>query len=138
MPIMPLPKARDLMAEPMAMADASGTGGERTRGASSDPLGRTIATWSQDDVRTVMSSPAYLRAQHPQHGEAQRLVRLWFEQAFGTGPAPADATGRMVREEPGRRSERVAKDGACPVPVRVHAREGGQVEARAHCRARPA
>jgi hypothetical protein len=54
------------------------------------------------------------------------MVRQWFEQRVGPGPAPVDATGRIMAQ------------GACPVPVRAHAREGGKVHVQAHCRARPA
>ena len=98
------------------------TGGQRTGGTPPSPLDRPIATWSQGDVRIVINSPAHLRSQHPRHTEAQRMVRLWFEKEFGTSSAAVDATGRMVRGRPGRRPERVAKDGACQVPVRAHPR----------------
>ena len=126
------------MAEPMAMAEASGAIGETARGTSSDPIDRAVTTWTEDDVRRVMSSPAYLRSQHPQHREAQRMVRLWFEQESGTGPIAVDATGRLVRDRSGRKSERVTKDSACPVAVRAHTRDGGKVEVREHCRTKSA
>lgn len=131
-PITPLPKPQDPMAEPMGMADTSGTGEERARGASSDPLDRSVASWSEDDVRTVLNSPAYLRSQHPRHRAAQRMVRLWFGQEFGTGQVARDASGRIVRDQPERRSERVAKPRRLPGSgPRAHPRRGQGRGARA-------
>jgi hypothetical protein len=141
LPITPLPKGPEPMAEPMGMADASGatgTGGPGKGEASPDPLDRPVASWSQGDVRVVLNSPAYLRSAHPQHKDAQRLVRLWFEQEFGTAQVALDAPGRIVRGQPGRRSERAASQGACPIPVRAHSRDGGRIRVRGHCRAEPA
>jgi hypothetical protein len=100
--------------EPMGMAERS------------DPLDRAVASWTEEDVRMAMSSPAYLEARHPNHREAQRDVGAWFERRFGKAPVPVDATGRAIRS---------ADAGACPVPVRAHYR--GQVEVRAHCRSVP-
>jgi hypothetical protein len=95
-PITPLPKGRDPTVEPMGMAEASGAtaaGGQRTGGTPPSPLDRPIATWSQGDVRIVINSPAYLRSQHPRHREAQRMVRLWFEEEFGTSPPRSTPPG---------------------------------------------
>jgi len=101
---------------------------------SADPLDRPVASWTEDDVRTILSSPAYLRPQHPRRGEAARKVRAWFERRFGTGPVAVDATGRAIRS--GRAT--AGRAGACPVPVRTHSREGGKVEVGAYCRSVPA
>lgn len=123
------------------MAEASGAieqGEQETGGTPPDPLDRPVASWGEGDVRTVLNSPADLRSGHPRHREAQRMVRLWFEQEFGTGQVAPDASGRIVHDRPRRRSARATSQGTCPVPVRAHAREGGMVEVREHCRARPA
>jgi hypothetical protein len=98
--------------EPMGMAEAS------------DPLGRPVASWTEEDVRKAMNSPAYLQPRHPKHEQVQRGVRAWFERRFGTGPVPVDATGR-----PHGTRETSARARACPVPVRAHNR--GEVEVRA-------
>jgi hypothetical protein len=98
-----------------------------------DPLDRPVASWTEDDVRAVLSSPAYLRPQHPKRREAERKVRAWFERRFGTGPVAVDATGRAIRGG-GATAGRV---GACPVPVRAHSRDGGKIEVGAHCRSVP-
>ncbi len=104
------------------------------RPAAANPLDRPVETWSEQDVRAVLSSPAYLEPQHARREQARRLVRAWFERRFGAGPARVDATGRRVRD-----GESVARsDGDCPVPVRAHTRQGGEVEVAAHCRATPA
>jgi hypothetical protein len=66
--------------------------------AAADPLDRLVETWSEQDVRTVLNSPAYLEPQHARREQAQRMVRAWFEQHFGTGPSRVDATGRLVRD----------------------------------------
>jgi hypothetical protein len=105
--------------EPMGMAEAS------------DPLGRPVASWTEEDVRKAMNSPAYLQPRHPKHEQVQRGVRAWFERRFGTGPVPVDATGR-----PHGTRETSARARACPVPVRAHNR--GEVEVRAHSRSVPA
>ena len=99
-----------------------------------DPLDRPAASWTEEDVRTVLNSSAYLEARHPRQREAAGKVRAWFERRFGTGPVPADATGRAI---PNTRAI-AASAGACPVPVRAHSRKGGQVEVGAHCRSLPA
>jgi hypothetical protein len=101
---------------------------------SADPLERPVAGWTEEDMRAVLNSPAYLRAQHPQRAQAERQVRAWFERRFGTGPVPVDATGRAIRDE--RATAKGA--GACPVAVRAHSRKGGQVDVGAHCRSMPA
>jgi hypothetical protein len=105
--------------------------GAPERLAAAHPLERPVETWSEQDVRAVLSSPAYLEPQHPRREQAQRLIRAWFERRFGTGPARVDATGRRVREDH-------ARSGDCPVPVRAHTRGGGKVEVGAHCRTRHA
>jgi hypothetical protein len=104
---------------------------ERT--ATAHPLDRPIATWSEQDVRSVLNSPAYLAPQDARYAQAQRLVGAWFERRFGTGAARVDATGRRVREE-----DAMARSGGCPVPVRAHTRQDGNVDVAAHCRATPA
>jgi hypothetical protein len=105
---------------------------ERTA-ARAHPLDRPVETWSEQDVRTVLNAPAYLEPQHARREQAQRLARAWFEQRFGTDPARADATGRLVRAQ--RATAR--SGGGCPVRVRAHTRQGGKVEIAAHCRATP-
>jgi hypothetical protein len=97
------------------------------------PLDRPVETWSEQDVRTVLNTPTYLEPHHARRERAQRMVRAWFEQRFGTNPAPADATGRLVRAD--RAMER---SGGCPVPVRAHTRQGAKIDVSAHCRATPA
>jgi hypothetical protein len=101
------------------------------RAAAANPLDRPVETWTEQDVRTVLNAPAYLEPQHARREEAQRMIRAWFEQRFGTGPALADATGRLVRAEPAV----TRSGGSCPVSVRAHTREGGKVDVAAHCRA---
>jgi hypothetical protein len=98
-----------------------------------NPLLRPVETWSEDDLRRVMASPAFLRPGDPSRAQAQAMVRAWFERSFGTGPIRLDATGRPVREE-----HATARSGASPVAVRAHTRQGGKVEVAAHCRTRPA
>ncbi|MGH6902193.1 MAG: hypothetical protein ACREIR_05585 [Geminicoccaceae bacterium] len=101
---------------------------------SADPLDRPVASWTEDDVRAVLSSPAYLRPQHARRGEAERKVRAWFGRRFGTGPVPVDATGRAIRDAPAR----AGRAGACAVAVQAHSRGGGKVVVGAHCRSMPA
>jgi hypothetical protein len=108
---------RSGLEEPLGMAEAS------------DPLDRPVASWTEEDVRAAMNSPAYLQPRHPKHRQVQRDVRAWFERRFGAGPISVDATGRPMRS---------AEAGGCPVPVRAHNREGGQVKVDAHCRSTPA
>ncbi|MGH6921618.1 MAG: hypothetical protein ACREJ0_28435 [Geminicoccaceae bacterium] len=103
--------------------------------ASADPLERPVESWSEEDIRAVLNSPAYLRSQHADHERAQRLVRRWFEQRFGTGPARVDATGRTI---PRVEAKIDASAGGCPVEVRAHTRDGGKIEVRKHCRSSPA
>jgi hypothetical protein len=45
---------------------------EPSRGASTSaaPLDRPVATWTEEDVRAVLGSPAYLRPQHRRRAEA--------------------------------------------------------------------
>jgi hypothetical protein len=110
--------------------------GERSPRASIsvDPLDRPVVSWTDDDVRTILNSPVYLRPQHPKRGETARKVREWFERRFGAGLVPVDATGRAL---PTARAT-AASAGTCPVPVRTYTRQGGKVEVDAHCRSRPA
>jgi hypothetical protein len=107
--------SKSRLEEPIGMAEGS------------DPLDRPFARWTEEDVRTVMISPAYQQPRHPRRGQIQRDVRAWFEPRFGTGPIPVDATGRAMQS---------AEAGGCPVPVRAHNRS--KVEVRAHCRSVPA
>jgi len=121
------PAAPDaLITDPIGMADA-------TKPATA-PLERPVASWTEEDVRTVMNSPAYLEPQHPRRGEAERKVHAWFERRFGTRTVALDATGRGIREG----GATAGRAGACPVPVRAQSRGGGKVEVGAHCRSMPA
>ena len=70
------------------------------------PLDRPVASWTEEDVTRVLNSAAYLRSQHPQRAEAERRVREWFEQRFGTGPASVDATGRALANARSRQLSR--------------------------------
>jgi hypothetical protein len=115
------------MTAPMEMADAAEP--------AAAPLNLPLANWTEEDVRTVLNSPAYHRPDHPRRAEAERKVRAWFERRFGTGPVAVDATGRALR---GGGATAGTAGGACPVPVRAHSRKGGKVEVGAHCRLRPA
>lgn len=98
-----------------------------------DPLDRSVASWTEADLRTVLNSPVYLQPQHPQRAEAERKVRAWFERPFSRGPVPMDATGRAIRD----RGHTAGTASACPVAVRAHSRNGGKVEVGAHCRSMP-
>ena len=97
-----------------------------------NPLARPVASWSEDDLRRLMASPAYLRPSEPGRARAHAMVREWFERAATTAPRRPDATGRQIRA-----STPDAAGGACEVPVREHSRERGKVHVDAHCRARP-
>jgi hypothetical protein len=147
LPIAPIEKGgaehryrpRPGMAEPMGMSDASRATGKSApmpQGGPRNALNRSVASWSQDDMR----APAYRNPQHPRHDEAQRMVRQWFEQSVGPGSAPIDATGRMVAEgaAPGPTRTRASTKGGGPVPVRAHGRDGGKVQVQEHCRGKPA
>lgn len=94
---------------------------------------RPVDTWSEDDVRRVMSSDAYQRQADPGHKLAQDKVRGWFGHFYGDAPARRDATGRMIDPTP----VRPIPTGGGPVQVRAHAREGGKVSVDAHDRSRP-
>jgi hypothetical protein len=102
--------------------------------AQMNPLSRPVASWSAEDLRRVMASPAYWQPGHPGRARAHAMVREWFERAQA-GAARVGATGRPVRENA---AAAVPAGGACEVPVRAHSREGGKVEVEAYCRARPA
>jgi hypothetical protein len=98
--------------------------------AAANPFDRVLAAWGDEDIATIMQSTAYLRSSHPDHAQAQALVRAWFERKYGAGPAARDATERRRRELPGRRG---SADRA--VRVRAHTREAGTERVRAHTRA---
>jgi hypothetical protein len=100
--------------------------------AAADPFERVLAAWSQEDIATIMKSDAYRRSAHPDHAQAQALVRAWFERRFPAGRAERDAGGRMGGDVPMRHG---SADRA--VQVRAHTREGGKESVRAHTRARP-
>jgi hypothetical protein len=59
--------------------------------AADDPLDRALAAWSREDVAAIMRSAAYRESAHPDHAQAQALVRAW---SNGTMAAPAGATPR--------------------------------------------
>jgi hypothetical protein len=120
------PASPEGLIEPKGMDDA--------REATKAPLNRPIISWTEDDVRAVLNSSAYLRPQHPQRGEAERKVREWFERRFGRGAVPVDTAGRALRTAPAT----TGTAGACPVAVRAHSRKGGKIEVGAHCRSTPA
>ena len=100
-----------------------------------NPLSRPVASWSEDDLRRVMASPACWQPGHRGRARAHVMVREWFERAEGTSTARVDATGRPV----GANAAAAAPaGGACEVPVRAHSGKGGDIEVDAHCRSRPA
>ena len=105
------------------------------QGAAVNPLSRPVASWSEDDLRQVMASPAYWQPGHPGRARAHAMVREWFERAETATPARVDSSGRRVPEP---RAAAASADGACEVPVQAHTRKGGKVEVEAHCRSRPA
>jgi hypothetical protein len=100
--------------------------------AADDPLDRVMAAWSKQDVATIMQSEAYRRSSHPDHAQAQGLVRAWFERNYGDGPAQRDGTRRLRGEVSGRR-----RSADRPVQVRAHTREDGKEHVRAHTRSWP-
>jgi hypothetical protein len=100
--------------------------------AADDPLDRVVAAWSKQDVATIMRSEAYRQSSHPDHAQAQALVRAWFERHHG-GAGARGATRRM----PQQAAER-ARSAGREVHVRAHMREGGQEHVRAHTRSWPA
>lgn len=100
--------------------------------AAADPFERVLAAWSEEDIATIMQSEAYGRSSHPDHAQAQALVRAWFVRNYGDGSAQRDPTRRMRREVPAQRG---SADRA--VHVRAHTREGGKERVRAHTRAWP-
>ena len=65
--------------------------------AADNPLDLVLAAWSRQDIATVMHSEAYRRSSHPDHGQAQALVRAWFERHHG-GPGARDAARRKRQE----------------------------------------
>jgi hypothetical protein len=83
--------------------------------AAAHPLDRPVETWSDQDVRRVLSSPAYLEPQHARREEAQRLIRAWFERRFGTGAARVDGDGSSgSRGSRHGQLGRLLCAGACP------------------------
>jgi hypothetical protein len=100
--------------------------------AAADPFDRVLAAWSREDIATIMRSDAYLRSAHPDHAQAQALVRAWFERRSPAGRADRDAAGRMRRDVPARRAA-----AGRAVRVRAHTREGGKESMRAHTRSWP-
>jgi hypothetical protein len=107
----------------------SGRAGEA---ATDDPLDRVMAAWSRHDIATIMRSEAYRRSSHPDHLQAQVLVRAWFERHHG-GPGGRDATRRMRQPSAER-----AGSADRAMHVRAHMREGGKEHVRAHTRSWPA
>jgi hypothetical protein len=110
------------------MQPGSGMPGEM---AADNPFDRVMAAWSKEDIATIMQSEAYRQSSHPDHAQAQALVRAWFEWNYGDGRAQRDAA-RMRGDVPGRRR---ATDRT--VQVRAHTREGGKERVRAHTRSWP-
>jgi hypothetical protein len=98
-------------------------------------LDRAVDTWSEDDVRQVMSSKAYQRPESPGHEIARAKVQAWFESAYGKGPAPLDATGRIITSGSGIRSSSRPAGGS--VHVAAHSREAGKVAVSAYDRSPP-
>jgi hypothetical protein len=107
----------------------SGTPGEIT---AADPLDRVMAAWSREDIAMIMQSEAYRQSSHPDHAQAQGLVRAWFERNYGARPAQREATARMRRDASGQRGS-VGR----AVHIRAHTRESGKEHVRAHTRSRP-
>jgi hypothetical protein len=100
--------------------------------AAAAPFDRVLATWSEEDIAAIMQSRAYLQSGHPDHTQAQSLVRAWFVRNHGDDSAPRDATTRKRREVAAPRG---SADRA--VQVRAHTREGGKESVRAHTRSSP-
>ena len=100
--------------------------------AAADPFERVLAAWSEEDIAAIMQSRAYLQSGHPDHTQAQALVRAWFERNHPAGRAERDAGRPMRRDVPARRG---SADRA--VQVRAHTREGGKESVRAHTRSSP-
>jgi hypothetical protein len=105
------------------------------QGAEVNPLSRPVASWSKEDLRRVMASPAYWQPGHPGRARAHAMVPEWFERAEASAAGRAHATRRSVPEQ-GTAAEPAG--GGCEVPVRGHTRKGGEIEVDAHCRSRPA
>ena len=61
--------------------------------AAADPFDRVLAAWSEEDITAIMQSKAYLRSSHPDHAQAQALVRAWFERRYRDSPGERDADG---------------------------------------------
>jgi hypothetical protein len=106
--------------------------GIRGGGAAADPFERVLAAWSEKDIAAIMQSRAYLRSAHPDHAQAQALVRAWFVRRYGDDSAKRDAAGRRRTETPERH-----RSAARAVHVRAHTREGGTERVRAHTRSWP-
>ena len=100
--------------------------------AADNPLDRVMAAWSRQDIAAIMQSEAYRRSSHPDHAQAQALVRAWFERNYRAGSAQRDAT-RRTRQQTAERAYSAGR----AVHVRAHTREGGKEHVRAHTRSRP-
>jgi hypothetical protein len=72
---------RSGLEEPTGMAEGS------------DPLDRAVASWTEEDVRTILSSPAYLQSHHPGRCSAMS----------GGGSSAVSAPGRSRSMPPGAR-----------------------------------
>jgi hypothetical protein len=101
----------------------SGVPGRR---GDADPFARVLAAWSEEDIAAVMQSRPYLRSGHPDHVQAQALVRAWFDRKYGADRAARDATAPHA-EGAGTRVGRARG----PRP-RAHARGRHRARARAY------
>jgi hypothetical protein len=96
---------------------------------------RAVETWSEEGMRHVMASKAYQQLGSPEHEIARTKVQAWFESAYGKGPAPVDATGRIITGGSTIRSS--SRPARGPVHVAAHSREGGKVAVSAYDRSPP-
>jgi len=98
-----------------------------------DPMDLPVETWAEEDLNSVMASPAYQQPGDPGFEAAQNKVRAWHRHFYGDAPLKRDATGRRRTPVP----VRPIPSGGGPVRVRAHARDGGEVSVRAHDRSPP-